>query len=276
MLLDILFTSKTLEEFTNACDDFYTDEALVSLYEFFAGKLPTLREVCDAAVAYCNATKSQCDDNVYLMTSPNGKKYVGQTIHLKGRFKEYRTNRGSNPHWTGALKKYGFENFIIEHCSVPTACTNIVERFMISRNDLMNPKVGYNKTSGGKRRCVMGGNHHAANPVVVQGVLYSYAAEASNTKFPNKTTKYVSDFIRKHKESTYMFQVSKEFYEDCHKKNITENITRRMFETFNMSNEFCAYCKNNNIGNINQDMFWKIINIIKSNTKDNTARIDKL
>lgn len=39
-------------------------------------------------------------------------------------------------------------------------------------------------------------------------------------------------YINRHKNSTEIFKVSKEFYADCMRKNIVENITREMQESY--------------------------------------------
>jgi group I intron endonuclease len=154
-MITILFESKTLNELLTIFNNFYTDEAIEAISGYFNGKLPTLQEVCDVAIEYCNAVNSPYDDNVYLFTSPNGKKYTGQTTNWNERLKKYRNNKGSNPHWSNALKHHGFQAFDIEHYVIPTACADIVEKFMISWYNLIDPNIGYNKTSGGKNGYVM-------------------------------------------------------------------------------------------------------------------------
>lgn len=322
-MLNFLFESKDINDFLKICNEIYTKAAVESLAEFFAGSTPSLREVSNAAIEYCNADKSPFDDNVYLFTSPNGKQYTGQTIHLNTRINSYKNGDGSNKHWSSSLKKYGFDNFIFEHYAIPTACADIIEKFMILWYDLMNRNKGYNKQSGGKNgwmmsddtrskisaahlgkkksdehkaalsaswshkrkqafsdsqlgiknhnfnkklphvsesnririvptrskasraksRAAMLGkkltqnhkaalseswtqerkqaysesqssiNSHRAQPVVVEGILYPTAKEASKEKYGNNF--YVKTFISRHKNSTEIFKVSKEFYKYC-------------------------------------------------------------
>ena len=352
-LLDSLFETNTLQEFLKACYEIYTREAIEALTELFTGTMPTLREVCDVSIDYCDAWESLLNDNVYLMTAPNGKQYAGQTFNIDDRMRCYRNNRGSNVHWKSALKKYGFENFTMEHYAIPTACADIVEKFTILWYDITNRDKGYNKTSGGKngfmmsseirakigdaqrgvpksaeaiaaqkaawtpkRRAVYGASQLGENNpmygkgwkvsgennpffgrkhteaslekmtgenaglfgrfgknhpkfgkkesvetrvkksiarlgkkdseetrakksgnkngihirVVVDGMLFTTAKEASEKMNRNKA--YVSLFIKTHKESTNIFKVSEEFYADCVRKNIVENITREMNENY--------------------------------------------
>ena len=132
-----------------------TQRAVETISELFTGMTPTLHEVCNTVIEYCDASELYFNDNVYLMTAPNGKKYTGQTTNFDERINNYRKNKGSNPHWSRALKKYGFEKFKIEHVSIPTVCADIVETFMILWYDLMDPDKGYNKQSGGKNGFTM-------------------------------------------------------------------------------------------------------------------------
>lgn len=321
-ILDALFESNTLKEFLKVCNDVYTREAVESLSEFFSGTMPTLREVCDVTIEYCNAEDSSCDDNVYLLTAPNGKKYAGQTVNWNERMKQYQKNNGSNKHWKSALTKYGIEKFKIEYCSIPTSCSDIIEKFMILWYDLMYRDKGYNKQSGGKngwmisdevrakmsmallgvsksadhkaalkaswtsvrrlkysalnsgennpmfgkkdseetrakRRVATSGEnngmfgkkqskesrakmsiaksgekHPRSKPVIVHGKLYSYAGEASRNEFPQYSENYVRSIICNYKTSNKIFQISREFYADCLRKNTTENITREMHENY--------------------------------------------
>lgn len=307
-LLNALFEANTLKELLQICNDVYTKEAVEALSDLFSGTNPSLREVCDAAVEYCKASSSLLDDNVYLLTAPNGKQYVGQTTNMRSRIKNYKICRGSNEHLTRALKKYVFVNFMFQHHPIPTACADIIEKFMIRWYDLMNSEKGYNKTSGGKNGLVMsietrekmrlahidiplsdehiaaqkawwtlerkkekgmmnatnenhpmrgkygennpnfgskrskhtrekmslsqtGINNPNANPVVVSGMLFCSASDASKKKFINNNKKYVAVFIRRNPNSTEMFKVSKDFYKYC-KNNYIEIITREMFDTF--------------------------------------------
>jgi group I intron endonuclease len=149
-MIDIIFESKTLKEITQKCNEIYTVEGVDYLVDVFSGTSPSLREVSAAAIDYCNAWKSTFDDNVYLLTAPNGKQYAGQTSTLKTRFRDYKQGRGSNQHFSRALKKYDFDQFEIVYYTIPTACADIIEKFMILWYKLMNKDKGYNKQSGGK------------------------------------------------------------------------------------------------------------------------------
>jgi len=62
---------------------------------------------------------------IYKITSPSGKIYIGQSIDIENRWKQYKyfkINKGSiGPKLLNSFKKYGYENHIfeiIEECSV--------------------------------------------------------------------------------------------------------------------------------------------------------------
>ena len=120
------------------------------LTNYFTGCEPTLKEVCDVVVGYCNSENHTFNNYVYLLTFPSGKRYAGQTVDLKQRMATYKSNRGANPHMTNALKKHDWTSIIKEHFSIPTVCADIIEIFLISWYDLVNRENGYNKTTGGK------------------------------------------------------------------------------------------------------------------------------
>jgi hypothetical protein len=178
-LLNALFEANTLKELLQICNDVYTKEAVEDLSDFFTGTTPALREVCDAAVEYCNANESLLDDNVYLLTAPNGKQYVGQTTNVKNRIKDYKKNKGSNSHWTSALRLYTIDKFKIEHYAIPTACADIIEKFMILWHDLINSDNGYNKTSGGKNGWLMSSEIRAKIRASHLGIPFSDERKAA-------------------------------------------------------------------------------------------------
>lgn len=89
---------------------------------------------------------------IYCITNKiNKKKYIGQSIDLEEREKDY-FERGTfpNKHLKNAFKKYGKENFefeIIKCCKVEYL--DRLEKLYIRVNHTRNPKQGYNKKIGG-------------------------------------------------------------------------------------------------------------------------------
>ena len=89
--------------------------------------------------------------HIYKITNLiNGKIYVGKSLHPKDDY------YGSGLQITGALAKYGKENFsktILEECTTDNLDTQ--EIMWIEKLDARNPAVGYNISIGGT-----GGNHY--------------------------------------------------------------------------------------------------------------------
>lgn len=129
-------------------------DALRIDHRYFLGKYlidetPSIHEVAENTMKYCNADGLSLGGTVYLLKFPSGKYYAGQTLNFKNRMGDYSRNNGSNDHMSRALVKYGFENVIIDHVEVPEFCMDLIEIFMIWRYNLMDPSIGYNKLSGG-------------------------------------------------------------------------------------------------------------------------------
>ena len=96
---------------------------------------------------------------IYLITNTvNGKVYVGQTNQLLHRRwglhkARARKNEGYTAHLYNAIRKYGIDNFDIKEIATcdTEEWSNYLERLYILIHDSMNPKIGYNMTSGGDR-----------------------------------------------------------------------------------------------------------------------------
>ena len=90
---------------------------------------------------------------LYLHISPSNKRYYGITCRKRV---QDRWNNGKgyphNEHFTSAINKYGWENFehivLFDNLTKEEAC--ILEQMYIALYDTMNPKYGYNNTSGGE------------------------------------------------------------------------------------------------------------------------------
>jgi len=83
---------------------------------------------------------------IYILTFPNGKQYVGQTINLKQRFYSYRSNKKTNEH--NAIRKYGWNNIdrIEMKCSEKYLDWQEIEA--IKNYNTLYPN-GYNLETGG-------------------------------------------------------------------------------------------------------------------------------
>lgn len=88
---------------------------------------------------------------VYCHESPHGKRYVGITCtDVKKRWRDGK-GYSTNDHFYRAIQKYGWDNFehyiLFEGLSQEQAEDK--EKELIALWDTMNPKHGYNRTSGG-------------------------------------------------------------------------------------------------------------------------------
>lgn len=83
----------------------------------------------------------------------NGKGYVGQTIRpIKERLKEHQFGKSKNCKGiAGAIKKYGWDSFIIDCYECPDDELNKHERWMVNLMGTLSPN-GYNLKEGGGNR----------------------------------------------------------------------------------------------------------------------------
>ena len=89
---------------------------------------------------------------IYIRTNKiNGKQYVGQTIDMKRRERDWRKlgSSYSNQELNEDRIKYGFENFTLEILDeVEDSIADKTERIYIEKYNTMKP-FGYNKYTGG-------------------------------------------------------------------------------------------------------------------------------
>jgi hypothetical protein len=95
---------------------------------------------------------------IYLITSPSGKMYIGQTKqHYNHRWKQHKSNAICNKGCRLlklAIQKYGYNNMkceVLQTC--PVICLNMWERLYIKRLNTLTPS-GYNLTEGGDNNVV--------------------------------------------------------------------------------------------------------------------------
>ena len=91
---------------------------------------------------------------IYMLISPSKKVYVGKSVCVKNRFKQYRNLNRSNigPALYRALKKHGWNNFvkvIIEVFDDNYEFLSEREIYWIKYHEAFGPK-GYNCTTGGE------------------------------------------------------------------------------------------------------------------------------
>lgn len=95
---------------------------------------------------------------IYLIRNQiNVKVYVGQSYNIAGRWKSHvkeAKRARSNSHLYKALRKYGFDVFILEVLEVIADPTqeflDVRETYWVKHYDACNPDVGYNFRPGGQ------------------------------------------------------------------------------------------------------------------------------
>lgn len=90
---------------------------------------------------------------IYMLTSPNGKIYIGQSNNIYDRMRRYSyLHCKGQKHLYNSLKLYGFKNHKFEILQqVPEDQLDIVEQNYIWRYNSANREIGYNLSFGGKR-----------------------------------------------------------------------------------------------------------------------------
>jgi group I intron endonuclease len=90
--------------------------------------------------------------SIYMLTSPSGKSYIGQSCRVEKRLIEHSTKQSRCTAISSAIVKYGWENFKIEilHNNLTVNDANLMENLCISEAHKTLAPAGYNLTSGGK------------------------------------------------------------------------------------------------------------------------------
>lgn len=89
---------------------------------------------------------------IYILTSPSGKSYIGQTIHtIDKRFQDHRKKHSACIAIRDAIKKYGWENFEKDWYECPDEDLNFDEELLIREMGTLSPD-GYNLKEGGGSR----------------------------------------------------------------------------------------------------------------------------
>lgn len=88
--------------------------------------------------------------HIYMLKSPSGKIYIGQTIRpIHKRFKEHRTGKSSGcVAIYNAIQKYGWENFEKDWYECPDEDLDDDEGLLVREMETLSPN-GYNLKEGG-------------------------------------------------------------------------------------------------------------------------------
>ncbi|AGE54808.1 GIY-YIG catalytic domain-containing endonuclease [Paramecium bursaria Chlorella virus MA1D] len=86
---------------------------------------------------------------IYTLTSPIGKKYIGQTTRsIEQRFIEHQQKDSRCKAIAESINKYGWDNFIIDYYECPDDELNKHERWLVKLMNTLSPD-GYNLKEGG-------------------------------------------------------------------------------------------------------------------------------
>lgn len=141
-------------------------------------------------------SKELNDNNykVYMHVSPSGKKYVG--ITCQPVCQRWRNGKGyaRNEHFYRAIKKYGWNSFkhIILHDGLSEEAACKIEKELVEKLNLTNPKNGYNLHTGGL--------HHTISEETREKISKSrkgIAAGAKNPFYEKHHTEETLEKIRK-------------------------------------------------------------------------------
>lgn len=131
---------------------------------------------------------------IYKLTSPNGKIYIGQTIDIERRFKEYRRHKSRKKcKIINSLNRYGWENFkkdILFKGDCTIGFLNNLEIYYIKKYDSVIS--GLNHQLGGKN-----GLHSQETKIKMSESAKILCSNKEYTK--NRNSHWVG---RKHKEES--------------------------------------------------------------------------
>lgn len=86
--------------------------------------------------------------HIYMLTSPSGKSYIGQTTRpIEKRFKEHQLERSGCIAIRDAIQKYGWENFEKDYYECPDEDIDFDEELLIREIGTLSPD-GYNLKEG--------------------------------------------------------------------------------------------------------------------------------
>ena len=89
---------------------------------------------------------------IYTLTSPSRKKYIGQTTRpIEQRFDDHQKKNSGCKAISGAIEKYGWDNFIVDYYECPDDELNKHERWLVELMGTLAPG-GYNLREGGGSR----------------------------------------------------------------------------------------------------------------------------
>lgn len=146
---------------------------------------------------------------IYILTSPSGKKYVGQTFNTNYRFYFYKNLHCKNQiKLYYALLKYGFDSFekeIIQFDNTSIDNINDIEMELIKKYDSFSN--GYNSSIGGE-------NNKAKYYTEEERIIgEKYVAK----QYHNKNKKKIKEYYKEYNKTYFL---RPEVKENCHLKDL--------------------------------------------------------
>lgn len=167
---------------------------------------------------------------IYVLTSPSGKHYIGQTWDWISRMSYYRNLRCKDqPRIYNAIKKYGFENFTYYFISSADTqeILDLRERYWIDMYDSRSPEYGYNIKEGGSN-----GKHSEATKAKLHDLKMGHSVSQETRDIiskHHKGRKPSLEWIKKAKEARTL--VGREHSEETKQKIRQANTGHLVSET---------------------------------------------
>lgn len=121
---------------------------------------------------------------IYLITSPSGKRYVGQTRRsLEQRMKQHQNPKSGCPILSASIRKYGWNRMsvqVLQECSNEEL--NDLERFYIKGYNCLSPE-GMNCTSGGDAGYTFSEEHRLKSSETQRGDTLGNIRKCPSGKF---------------------------------------------------------------------------------------------
>jgi group I intron endonuclease len=127
---------------------------------------------------------------IYIITSPNGKSYIGQTTRpIEKRLKEHEAGKSKNSRRIyNAIKKHGWENFVIDWYECPDEDLNFDEELMVEVIGTLSPN-GYNLREGGGSRGKVSEETRQKNSEATKGVNHPMYGKKHSDESKQKNRK---------------------------------------------------------------------------------------
>lgn len=154
---------------------------------------------------------------IYILTSPSGKKYVGQTTSLKKRFNSYKNGgKVAQIKLYRAIEKYGWDNFNKE----------ILDFYNLSQEELDNLEIKYIKeldSFNNGYNCTIGGLGKRMHYTEEERKLAKLYREA---KYRNNNREKIKLRNKEYYTSELGIKTQKEYYLNYYLEN-KEHITEK-------------------------------------------------